>query len=230
MEHIIWAAFGAGILSFFSPCVFPIAAGLLSIISGISLKEISSGGKAQNKAGLYALCFFAGFALCFSVLGASSAAIAKFLTANTRVFHIIAGVLLIILGVSMLDFIKLPSFLQKTKKFDISSLQPGYLGAFLTGLAFAFAWTPCLGPVLTGLIIMAAAQETALKGAMLLFVYSLGLGLPFILISFFGGYFLGKLKKMGRFIKYAQILMGIIIIAIGVLFLVDIRILNNFTH
>ena len=230
MENIVLAAFGAGVLSFFSPCVFPLAAGLLSIISGISLKEIAQGKKAQHKAGLYALCFFAGFALCFSLLGASSGFIGKFLSAHISVFNTIAGVLLIILGASLLDIIKMPAALHATKKFNISSLQPSYLGAFLTGLAFAFAWTPCLGPVLTGLVIMAAAQETATKGAALLFVYSLGLGLPFILISFFGGFFLGKMKNMNRFIKYTQKAMGILIIALGILFMTDIKILNDITH
>ncbi len=230
MENIILAAFGAGILSFFSPCVFPLAAGLLSIISGISLKEISQGKKAQKKAGLYALCFFAGFALCFSLLGASSGFIGKFLAANIKFFNILAGILLIVLGLSLLDILKMPALLQGTKKFDMSSLQPGYLSAFLTGLAFAFAWTPCLGPVLTGLVIMAAAQETAIKGAALLFVYSIGLGLPFILISFFGGFFLGKMKNMNRFIKYTQKVMGVLIILLGILFLTDISILNDITH
>lgn len=230
MENIVLAAFGAGVLSFFSPCVFPLAAGLLSIISGISLKEISQGKKAQHKAGLYTLCFFGGFALCFSLLGASSGLIGKFLAAHIKFFNVIAGVLLIVLGFSLIDLIKIPSALHTTKKFDISSLRPGYLSAFLTGLAFAFAWTPCLGPVLTGLVIMSAAQETAFKGAFLLFVYSLGLGLPFLLISFFGGYFLGKMKNMNRFIKYTQKVMGIIIILLGVLFLTDITILNDITH
>jgi cytochrome c-type biogenesis protein len=124
----------------------------------------------------------------------------------------------------------MPAALHSTKKFNLSSLQPGYFSAFLTGLAFAFAWTPCLGPVLTGLVIMAAAQETAIKGASLLFVYSLGLGLPFILISFFGGFFLGKMKNMNRFIKYTQKAMGILIILLGILFLTDIKILSDLTH
>lgn len=230
MENIVLAAFGAGVLSFFSPCVFPLAAGLLSILSGISLKEISQGKKAQHKAGLYTLCFFAGFALCFSFLGASSGLIGKFLAEHIKFFNVIAGVLLIVLGLSLIDLIKIPAALHTTKKFDISSLRPGYLSAFLTGLAFAFAWTPCLGPVLTGLVIMAAAQETAFKGAFLLFVYSLGLGLPFLLISFFGGYFLGKMKNMNRFIKYTQKIMGVIIILLGILFLTDISILNDITH
>jgi len=224
MESLAFAALGAGILSFFSPCVLPVAAGMISIISGLSLKEISSGGKARLKAALYTFCFFCGFALCFSLLGASSGAIGKFVTANTKIIQTVCGIILILVGAYILDLFKLP-FLLKTKKFDVSSLRPGYISAFVAGLAFSFAWTPCLGPVLTGLIVMAAAQETALKGAELLFVYSMGLGIPFFLLALLGGLLLDKIKNIRGIIKYSQKIMGILIAAIGIIFLVNINFL-----
>lgn len=202
----------------------------MSIVSGVSLKELSQGKSCQVKAGKSALFFVLGFAVCFSILGASSGMVGEFLIRHSRIMYSIAGLLLILMGVALLDVFNMPVFMIRTARFDFTKLKPGYLTSFIAGLAFAFAWTPCLGPVLTSLLIMAAAQETVFKGAALLFVYSLGLGLPFLLITFCGGYFLGKLKHMNRFIKYTQKIMAAIIILIGIIFIIDPYILVNISH
>lgn len=230
MVTITAAAFAAGFLSFFSPCVFPVAAAIISVISGVSLNQLMKGGAAHKKAGLSSILFVIGFSLCFSFLGASSATMGKFLIANSRVMFGVAGCFLIVMGVALLDIIKMPAFFNRTKKFDYGKMRPGYITAFLAGIAFAFAWTPCLGPVLASLLIMAAAEETALKGMTLLFVYSLGLGLPFIVYGFVGGLFLNKLKKAGPYIIWAQRAIAVIIILVGLTFIIAPRYIVRFSY
>ncbi len=230
MVNITAAAFASGFLSFFSPCIFPVAAAIISVISGVSLGELAQGGAAHKRAGFCSVLFVIGFSLCFSFLGASSGTAGKFLMANSKVMFIVAGCLLIVMGVSLLDIIKMPAFFNRTKKFNYAKMRPGYFTAFLAGIAFAFAWTPCLGPVLASLLIMAAAEETALKGMTLLFVYSIGLGLPFIVYGFIGGMFLKQLKKAGRFIIWAQRAIAALIILIGIIFIIDPQLIVRLSY
>ena len=226
MSGLILAAFAAGFLAFFTPCILPVAAGMICIVSGVSFKELSDGKTPRRRAALTTVFFVFGFAFCFSLLGGASGALGKFLGAHMRAFHIISGVLLIFLGLFLADFFKLPFFLSRTKRFEIK-WREGYLTAFFAGLAFAFAWTPCLGPVLASLLILAGEQATALKGTFLLFVFSLGLGLPFILCSFFGGHFLGFMKSARGAAKIIQRALALLIILIGLIFIWDAQILNN---
>lgn len=199
---------------------------MLCIVSGVSIKELTEGGNAKKRAALSAVFFVLGFSLCFSLLGAASAFIGRFLTAHMRVFHVLSGALLVLFGLFLLDIFKTPLFLNKTKRFALN-LRAGLLTAFFAGFAFAFAWTPCLGPVLASLLILAGRQETVLSGTVLLFIFSLGLGVPFILCAFFGGYFLGVMKNARRAAKIIQRVLALLIILIGIIFIIDAAILNN---
>lgn len=216
----IGVAFIAGLLSFLSPCVLPLIPGYISFLSGVSLEELRQGGvdrkKTIKKAALASIFFVLGFSVVFISLGASASFVGKFLSAHLRVFSRIAGILIIILGLHLLGILKI-SWLNINRSLKIKRFNPGPLGAFLIGLAFAFGWTPCIGPILAGILTLAATQETVVKGMLLLAVYSMGLGIPFILTGLSVGIFMRFLQAFKRFIRWGEVVAGILLTAVGVL-------------
>lgn len=219
----IGLAFLAGILSFLSPCVLPLIPGYISFLSGLSLEELQQNTqqrKVLKRAGLAAIFFVAGFSVVFVSLGASASFMGKFLSAHLRIFSRIAGILIVILGVNLLGVLKI-SWLNVEKRLKIKKFYPGPLGAFLIGLAFAFGWTPCIGPILAGILALAATQKTIIKGMSLLGVYSLGLGIPFILTGFGVGIFMRFFQGYKSFIRWGEIFAGLLLIAIGLLIFSD---------
>lgn len=213
------AAFGAGILSFVSPCVLPVVPGYLSFVSGASVEELGKGGAtAGRRWAIMAdiLSFVLGFSVVFVLLGASATAIGAFLLAKMSLLSKIAGVLVIILGLHMLGVFRLNA-LYREKRFHTRHKRVGVIGSFLVGIAFAFGWSPCIGPILGGILAYASTEETVGEGMILLAFYSLGLGLPFIvaglsLDAFFR--FTGRFKKHFRAIEVTS---GILLLAVGVL-------------
>ncbi len=169
-------ALAAGVLSFTSPCTLPLVPGYLGYISGVS----ASRGRTLASAAV----FVAGFALVFTALGATASAAAGLLAGHRQLLDRLAGVLIIGLGLFLLGLVPAP-FLMGERRPLLRRVRPGPEGALLLGIAFAFGWTPCIGPILGAILTLAAATGTASQGALLLLVYSLGLGIPFLLAALF---------------------------------------------
>ncbi len=225
------AAFIAGILSFLSPCVLPLVPGYVSFMSGLTLEELSVGvdeGRRFRHAGWESLFFVAGFALVFTALGATASTVGRLLADQAAVVSKLAGAVVIAFGLHMTGLLPI-KWLYYQKRADVGGFKPGYLGSFLMGLAFAFGWTPCIGPVLGTILSVAATRETVGQGMALLFTYSLGLGLPFIATAFAIGLFMRFFAKYKKHIRTGEIAAGALLIAIGLLIFFDkLRILNNY--
>lgn len=230
------ASFLAGVISFLSPCVLPLVPGYLSYISGVSLSEIkgetvpagSAPGEATPEEGTapphhtvarvgWASFFFVlGFSTVFIGLGATATSIGQVLQTHQVILSRVAGVVVIVFGLHLLGVFQI-GFLYRDKRFDAKKVAPGALGAYLIGLAFAFGWTPCIGPILATILAMAAVQETMGQGVLLLSVYSLGLGVPFLAVGFGMRYFLGALERIKRHMRVVEITSGVLLILIGIL-------------
>lgn len=217
------ASFAAGVVSFLSPCVLPLVPGYVSFMSGLSLEELSSGakpGSTLRHAGWESVFFVLGFSLVFTALGASATAAGEFLTSHLPVVSKIAGAVIILFGLHMTGIVTIP-ILYMHKRADTAGFQPGYAGSFLMGLAFACGWTPCIGPILSGILALAATRETVGQGMRLLFVYSMGLGLPFILTGFAVGGFLRFFRHFKKYIRAGEVFAGVLLVAIGSLIFSD---------
>ena len=213
------AAFAAGFLSFVSPCVLPLIPGYISFVSGVSVEEMRSGTPATTsrmQIFLTSLAFVIGFSIVFVSLGASATAIGKFMFARLPLLSKIAGVILIIFGLHTMGVFRL-AFLETEKRVHSQRKPAGPLGAMLVGIAFAFGWTPCIGPILGGILAIAGSKNTVGEGILLLAVYSLGLGIPFLLTSLAINQFFGAAKKIRRYYHGIELASGALLIVIGVL-------------
>ncbi|MGO9480359.1 MAG: cytochrome c biogenesis CcdA family protein [Candidatus Kryptoniota bacterium] len=222
MENVnIMTAFVFGIISFISPCVLPIVPGYLSFISGYSFDEMvhSSRSELFRRVTLNSILFIIGFSLIFVILGASATAAGQFLLQKLDLFSKIAGAILIVFGLHMTGIFRI-KFLNYEKRFHTGK-KIGPLGSFIAGLAFAFGWTPCIGPVLAGILTIAAQQNTIGKGIMLLSVYSLGLGIPFLVTGLSINAFLAFFRKFSKYIRWVEVAGGAFLIAIGVLIMTN---------
>jgi cytochrome c-type biogenesis protein len=211
-------AFLSGIVSFLSPCVLPLVPGYLSFMSGLTFDQLSSGADraaVRRRAGLGSVFFVLGFSLVFTLLGASATAAGQFLADHRGVIDKIAGVVIAVFGLHVMGAVKIP-WLYYEKRFH-SSASPGLAGAFIMGLAFAFGWTPCIGPILAGILALAAQQETVWQGVFLLLAYSAGLGLPFIAAGLATERFLNFFNRYKRFIRWGEIFAGVLLVAIGIM-------------
>ncbi|MFH1552507.1 MAG: cytochrome c biogenesis protein CcdA [Candidatus Omnitrophota bacterium] len=216
-------AFLAGILSFLSPCVLPLVPGYISFLSGVSLEELKQGstrGRVLRKAALVSVFFVMGFSVIFVAMGASASFIGKLLADHIVVMTKVAGVVIVVLGLHLVGVLRL-GWLNYQKHFEVKKFSPGFLGAFLIGMAFGFGWTPCVGPILAGILALAAAQKTLVKGMFLLAAYSLGLGIPFIITAFAVGVFMRFFERYKRFIRWGQAIAGVLLIVMGVLIFFD---------
>jgi len=222
LEISIGAAVLAGIISFLSPCVLPLVPPYLCFISGTSLEELSRPGATaalqQRRTMLAALMFVAGFTTVFVMLGASASLLGQLLRAHLTLLSQIAGLAIIVMGLHFLGLFRL-GFLNREARYHAPKKPAGPLGAYGIGLAFAFGWTPCIGPVLAVILSLAASEQDVAKGAGLLAVYSLGLGIPFLLAAAGVGAFLGFLSGMRRHLLMVERLMGGLLVLTGVMFL-----------
>jgi cytochrome c-type biogenesis protein len=230
------AAFGAGILSFISPCVLPLIPGYLSYISGLSLDEMRgtpvagvSGGAVvvaapaavRRQVVLASLAFILGFTIVFVALGASASAIGQFVMARLNILGKIAGAVVILFGLHTMGVLRI-EWLYQEKRVQTSQQRPqGFLGATLVGMAFAFGWTPCLGPILAGILAVAATQETVSQGVQLLSAYSVGLGVPFFATALAINRFFGAFARIRRHYHKVEIVSGALLVVIGVLIFTD---------
>lgn len=214
-----WTAFAAGIVSFLSPCVLPLVPGYISFVSGLSLEELSRGADraaVAKKAGAGSLFFVLGFTAVFAALGASASAAGQLLAAHLHWISKLAGAVIVVFGLHTMGAVRL-RWLYFERRFSATGLAPSFGGAFVMGLAFAFGWTPCIGPILAAILALAATQETIARGMLLLIVYSLGLGIPFLLTGFGVNAFLSFFARYKRYFRWGEIASGALLIAVGLL-------------
>jgi cytochrome c-type biogenesis protein len=214
---VLLTAFGAGIISFLSPCVLPLVPGYISYVAGDSLSHNHHSNERSRRLATFglSLCFVAGFSTVFVALGAGATAAGQLLLRYKYETNIAGGIIVIIFGLFMIGILKLP-WLQRDLRFHghIKGARP--LGAYLIGLAFAFGWSPCIGPVLGVILTVSAAAATVSSGIALLGAYSLGLGIPFLVTALFTGALLSRLKSMRRFGRWLQIGAGVGMVFMGI--------------
>lgn len=214
-DTTLWIAFGAGLLSFLSPCVLPLMPGFMAYLSGTTPSEAKSHRKVLF---LNSLFFVLGFSVIFSLLGVLLNTVLEFVAYDAQLWlSRIGGVIIIFFALFLLGIIK-PKFLLQEKKLHVQKkFKNQYLTSFVFGAAFAVGWTPCVGVILAGVLALAITQPAI--AFFLLLAYSLGLGLPFLLIGFFMDKFILLIKKSGTFFKYFNIIVGIIMLLLGILML-----------
>jgi len=210
-------AFGAGFISFLSPCVLPIIPGYISYITGKSLDEIEQNRRIVL---LKTVTFSLGFSFIFIILGIAASFIGNVLIFFGNELRIAAGIIIIIFSLNLLGFLNF-SFLNQDKRFETGSYKDNYIFPFLVGAAFAFGWTPCIGPVLGSILALSATEATISKGVVLLSMYSLGLAIPFILSGYFMTMFLNSKKGFGKYYVRVTKTGGIILLITGLLILTN---------
>jgi len=223
MDNVsLLAAFAGGILSFISPCVLPLVPGYLSFVSGLSLEQMRGTGEAaavgsrRRRIFTSSLAFVLGFSLVFIALGASASAIGQLVSGQLRLLGKIAGLVIIVFGLHTMGLLKI-SWLYRDTRVQSQNKPAGPIGAMLVGIAFAFGWTPCIGPILAGILAIAGAQETVGQGVRLLAVYSLGLGVPFLITALAVDRFFSAFARIRRYYRAVEIVSGALLVAIGVL-------------
>jgi len=212
-------AFISGLLSFFSPCILPLVPSYLIFISGITFDDYTElqSKKYRKIVLIHSLAFILGFSFVFVALGVSSSALGRLLS-NYQVYVMrIGGFILIILGLYYLDVIKIP-FLNREKVFHLREKPFGLIGSFIIGITFSLGWTPCVGPALSSILIIASTTESIWEGIHLLGLYSLGLAIPFVISALLFDQLFGLLKKYSSIVKYSMKILGVLFIIIGVLF------------
>ena len=215
----IAVAFAAGLISFLSPCVLPLVPGYISIVSGSSLEQL----KAQDKQAsllrtvlMNSITFIVGFSITFVILGASATWLGQVLVSWRQLLDKIAGLVLIVFGVHVLGIVKINALYQD-KRFHNVDAPRGAAGSLLLGLAFAFGWTPCLGPILAGILAIASTKQTVSEGMLLLGVYSAGLGIPFLLTSLALNQFLSFYSRFKKHFHAVEMVSGALVIAVGIM-------------
>ena len=232
-EVSVLIAFSAGLLSFISPCVLPLVPSYITYITGVSFKELTD---AEARAKLrwttifHSLLFIMGFSMVFILMGASASYLGQLLARYQYWIMKVGGVLIIILGIHFTGIIRLP-FLEMEKRFELKKRPLGYVGSFLVGIVFAAGWTPCIGPILSTILLYASTTKNFTTGILLLTVYSMGLGVPFFLSSLAFNLFLSTFERIKRYMRVVTMVSGFFLIAIGILFLTDtFRAINNYLN
>ena len=206
-------AFGAGFISFLTPCVLPIIPGYISYITGKNLQEIDH----DKKIVLYKTILFSlGFSLVFIILGATASAVGNILLFLSNELRIAAGIIIILFSLQMLGIINF-QFLSQEKRIDTKGYKDNYIFPFVVGAAFAFGWTPCIGPVLGSILALSATEASISKGILLLSFYSLGLAIPFILSGYYMNRFLISKKGFGKYYNRVTKTGGVILLITGIL-------------
>jgi len=206
-------AFGAGFISFLTPCVLPIIPGYISYITGKNLSEIDQDKKVVlTKTILFSL----GFSLVFIALGVTASAVGNILLFLSNELRIAAGIIIILFSLQMLGLLNF-QFLNQEKRIETKDYKDNYIFPFVVGSAFAFGWTPCIGPVLGSILALSATEASISKGILLLSFYSLGLAIPFILSGYFMNKFLISKKGFGKYYNRVTKTGGIILLITGIL-------------
>jgi cytochrome c-type biogenesis protein len=217
------AAFVAGVLSFISPCVLPLIPGYLSYISGLTLDEMQgtgetamSFGTARRRVLSASIFFILGFSFVFICFGAAASVLGQYMLERQRLLAKIAAVIVILFGLHTMGVLRI-GWLYSEKRVQVERKPTTLFGAFFVGLAFAFGWTPCIGPILAGILAIAGTQQTVGQGVRLLAVYSAGLGLPFLLTALAINQFFTVFKRIRRHYHAIEVVSGLLLVLIGVL-------------
>ena len=206
-------AFAGGLLSFLSPCVLPLVPSYLGFVTGFTFNEMTN---RRRVAMLHATLFVLGFTLVFMLFGASATALGRVLKYYEVWFQRIGGVLIILFGLYCLGVLRL-GFLDQDARLHLDRKPVGYLGSVLVGMAFAAGWTPCIGPILGGILGLAATEASLGRGMVLLAAYSLGLAVPFLVAAFAVESFLDWFQRFRRYMRWVQRVSGLLLIAVGLL-------------
>ncbi len=222
----LWGAFIAGLVSFITPCVLPIVPFYLAYLAGSSMDDMKSdtaGGRAaRNKAIVNAAAFVLGLVTIFTLMGLSSNFLGQFLREYMSWFRWIAGGAMILLGLNFMGVIHI-GFLSQEHRMDGPRKVQGFFSAYLVGMAFAFGWTACVGPILAAILMMAAGQESQGQATLMLFSYGMGMGLPFFLAAVFYGYFLEFYGGFKKYLPVVEKVVGVFLVIFGIL------LITNFT-
>jgi len=214
-----WGTFGAGVLSFASPCVLPLIPAYLSFLGGASLEELTAEDgidrHVQRRVFFSALAFVFGFATVFVILGATASAISTMIADNLNVLSKISGGLIVVFGLHYMGVFRI-ALLNFDKRFHVEKKPSGMVGSYVLGLAFAFGWTPCVGPILATVLMVAASGDSIMYGTSLLAAYAAGIGIPFLLAAFAVKPFMTFLSKFRRHMKAVEITIGSLLVATGV--------------
>jgi cytochrome c-type biogenesis protein len=212
------SAFGAGILSFLSPCVFPVVPGYLSYLAGTGLEVAQSQPSARWRVSLHALCFVLGFALLFTLLGAAAALAGLALHTYQQVLARIAGLLLILFGIALTGLVPIP-WLSRDHRVQVKPGRAAWWRSGLIGMAFGAGWSACTGPILGSILVLAAARAQLLQGVSFLMAYALGLGVPFLLIGILVDRASTLMRRIRRYTRPISLIGGTILIVMGMLIL-----------
>jgi cytochrome c-type biogenesis protein len=223
------AAFVAGILSFLSPCVLPLVPGYVSLISGATAEDLQSQDRRMlGTVMLHSLTFILGFSVVFIALGAVATGIGQFANEYHNVLAKLAGIVVIVFGLHLTGLLKIKALYADRRLHDVKGGSSAF-GSFAVGFAFAFGWTPCIGPILATILVFAGAQETVFKGVLLLAIYSLGLAVPFLLTSLGVDRFLVFYGRFRRHLHTVEVISGVLLIAVGVLiFMNNLKLLSGY--
>ena len=218
LDVSVSGAFVAGLLSFASPCVLPLVPPYLAYMGGVSIAELRAGERnaARWRVLAVAVAFVAGFSSVFVALGATASFIGQAVGAYLGILGYVAGLLLIVMGLHYLGVFRI-ALLDRTARVGMAREPAGLTGAYAIGLAFGFGWSPCVGPVLTAILLMAGASDSASEGAWLLLVYSLGIGVPFLIAAGFAGAFMRWSARFRVHLGIIEKAMGVFLIVAGVL-------------
>ena len=212
----LFVAFGAGLISFLSPCVLPLIPGYISYISGSSINELIK----KKKIDLTPIIFFTiGFSIVFIIFGAASTFLGQVLLQNSNTLRLVAGLVIIILSLHIIGIINI-KFLNYEKRIE-ANISKNFFSPILIGMAFAFGWTPCIGPILGSILILASTEESLLRGISLLLFYSIGLAIPFILSGYLIQKFLIFSKNFKKNISKVSKIGGIILLITGILIITN---------
>jgi len=219
-SHItFFGAFLAGLLSFLSPCVLPLIPSYITYITGLSFADLQAehpSHKVRQQTILHSLFFIAGFTCVFVLLGASATYVGGFLQQHMKMLRKIGGVLIIIFGIHVSGIFDIGILLGE-KRVTIHRKPAGYAGSFLVGIAFAAGWTPCIGPILASILMVATAEQTVYRGIALLLIYSMGLAIPFFVASLALHQFLVFFNRFKKHIRLLEICTGVFLIIVGIL-------------
>ena len=216
-EVTYFGAFIAGLLSFLSPCVLPLIPSYITYLTGLSFADLQAEHpthKVRQTAMLHSLAFIFGFTVVFVLLGASATFVGSYLNQHAAFLRKAGGVLIVLLGVHVTGLIPITMLLGE-KRVTLHRKPAGFAGTFLVGIAFAAGWTPCIGPILAAILMVAATEENVTHGIVLLLIYSLGLGIPFFLSSLAMHQFIVMFQRFKKYIRIFEIGTGIFLVLVG---------------
>ncbi len=223
------AAFVAGVLSFLSPCVLPLVPGYVSLISGATAEDLQNENRRLlGSVMLHSITFILGFSVVFIALGAVATGVGQLANQYHNILAKVAGIIVIVFGLHLTGLLKIKALYADKRMHDVKGSSSAW-GTFAVGFAFAFGWTPCIGPILATILVLAGAQGTVFKGVLLLAVYSMGLAVPFLLTSLGVDRFLAFYTKFRRHLHTVEVISGVLLIAVGVLiFMNNLKLLSGY--